>query len=57
MHSPWQPRCSRWGAAAVMFLHAVPADGDDIMLEAARVLADAVMGAVGGLATRLRPDR
>ena len=43
------------GAAAVMFLHAVPAGGSDLALEAAGVLAGAAMGAIGGLATRLRP--
>jgi hypothetical protein len=42
------------GAAAVMFLHSVPAGGSDLVLEAAGVLADAAMGAIGGLATRLR---
>src|SRR5689334_18803382 len=42
------------GAAAVMFLHSVPAGGNDLMLEAACVLAGAAMGATGGLATRLR---
>ena len=42
------------GAAAVMFLHSVPADGSDLALEAACVAAGAVMGAIGGLATRLR---
>ena len=42
------------GAAAVLFLHAVPGGGNDIALELACVLAGAVMGAVGGLATRLR---
>jgi hypothetical protein len=42
------------GAAAVMFLHSVPAGGDDLALEAACVLAGAAMGATGGLATRLR---
>jgi hypothetical protein len=42
------------GAAAVMFLHAVPAGGSDLVLEAAGVAAGAVMGAIGGLATRLR---
>jgi hypothetical protein len=42
------------GAAAVMFLHSVPAGGSDLVLEAAGVAAGAVMGAVGGLATRLR---
>ncbi len=42
------------GAAAVMFLHAVPVGGHDIVLELACVSAGAVMGAVGGLATHLR---
>jgi len=42
------------GAAAVMFLHSVPAGGNDIALELLGVLAGAAMGAVGGLATRLR---
>jgi hypothetical protein len=42
------------GAAAVMFLHSVPAGGSDLALEAAGVTAGAAMGAIGGLATRLR---
>lgn len=42
------------GAAAVMFLHSVPAGGSDLALEAACVLGGAGMGAIGGLATRLR---
>ena len=42
------------GAAAVMFLHSVPGGGSDIALELAGVSAGAAMGAVGGLATRLR---
>jgi hypothetical protein len=42
------------GAAAVMFLHSVPAGGSDLALEAACVAAGAAMGAIGGLATRLR---
>ncbi|HLK78141.1 MAG TPA: hypothetical protein VKU77_31390 [Streptosporangiaceae bacterium] len=42
------------GAAAVMFLHTVPGGGSDLTLELACVLAGAVMGAIGGLATRLR---
>ncbi len=42
------------GAAAVMFLHSVPAGGTDIARELLGVLAGAAMGAVGGLATRLR---
>jgi len=44
------------GCAAVLFLHSVPVGGNDIALELACVLAGAVMGAVGGLATRLRLD-
>ncbi len=42
------------GAAAALFLHSVPGGGSDIALELACVLAGAVMGAIGGLATRLR---
>jgi len=42
------------GAAAVMFLHSVPGGGSDIALELLGVSAGAAMGAVGGLATRLR---
>ena len=42
------------GAAAVMFLHSVPAGGSDLALEAACVAAGAAMGAIGGLATHLR---
>jgi hypothetical protein len=42
-------------AAAVMFLHAVPGGGSDITLDLACVPAGAAMGAIGGLATRLRP--
>jgi hypothetical protein len=42
------------GAAAVMFLHSVPVGGSDLALEAAGVAAGAAMGAIGGLATRLR---
>jgi hypothetical protein len=42
------------GAAAVIFLHSVPAGGSDLALEAACVAAGAAMGAIGGLATRLR---
>jgi hypothetical protein len=41
-------------AAAVMFLHSVPGGGSDIALDLAGVSAGAAMGAVGGLATRLR---
>jgi len=40
--------------AAVLFLHSVPAGGNDLVLETACVLTGAVMGAIGGLATRLR---
>ena len=45
-------------AAAVMFLHSVPAGGSDLVLEAAGMAAGAAMGAIGGLTTRLRlgPD-
>jgi hypothetical protein len=42
------------GAAAVMFLHSVPAGGNDVALELLGVTAGAAMGAIGGLATRLR---
>ena len=42
------------GAAAVMFLHAVPGGGSDITLDLACVSIGAAMGAIGGLATRLR---
>jgi len=42
------------GAAAVMFLHSVPVGGSDIALELLGVSAGAAMGAIGGLATRLR---
>ena len=42
------------GCAAVLFLHSVPGGGNDIGLELTCVLAGAVMGAVGGLATRVR---
>ncbi|HYX60976.1 MAG TPA: hypothetical protein VE888_18440 [Streptosporangiaceae bacterium] len=42
------------GCAALMFLHSVPAGGSDLVLEVACVLAGAAMGAIGGLATRLR---
>jgi hypothetical protein len=41
-------------AAAVMFLHSVPGGGNDLALELLGVSAGAAMGAVGGLATRLR---
>jgi hypothetical protein len=42
------------GAAAVMFLHSVPVGGSDLALEAACMAVGAAMGAIGGLATRLR---
>jgi hypothetical protein len=42
------------GAAAVRFLHAVPSGGSDITLDLACVSIGAAMGAIGGLATRLR---
>ena len=42
-------------AAAVMFLHAVPGGGSDITLDLLCTSAGAAMGAIGGLATRLRP--
>jgi hypothetical protein len=42
------------GAAAVMFLHAVPGGGSDITLDLLCVLAGSAMGAIGGLATHLR---
>jgi hypothetical protein len=42
------------GCAAVLFLHSVPAGGNDLVLELVCVSAGAVMGAIGGLATRLR---
>jgi hypothetical protein len=42
------------GAAAVLFLHSVPLGGSDIALELACVAGGAAMGAIGGLATRLR---
>ena len=38
-----------------MFLHSVPGGGSDIALDLLCVSAGAAMGAVGGLATRLRP--
>ena len=44
------------GCAAVLFLHSVPAGGNDMGLELTCVLAGAAMGAIGGLATRLRLD-
>jgi hypothetical protein len=42
------------GAAAVMFLHSVPVGGSDIALDLLGLSAGAAMGAIGGLATRLR---
>ena len=42
-------------AAAVMFLHVVPVGGSDITLDLLCASAGAAMGAIGGLATRLRP--
>ena len=41
-------------AAAVMFLHSVPSGGSDLALDLLCVSAGAAMGAIGGLATRLR---
>ena len=41
-------------AAAVIFLHAVPGGGSDLALDLACISAGAAMGAVGGLASRLR---
>ena len=41
-------------AAAVMFLYSVPGGGSDITLDLLCVSAGAAMGAIGGLATRLR---
>ena len=38
-----------------MFLHAVPSAGSDIALDLLCASAGAAMGAIGGLATRLRP--
>src|SRR5580704_19650987 len=43
------------GAAAVMFPHAVPGGGSDITLDLLAVSVGAAMGAIGGLATHLRP--
>ena len=40
------------GAAAVMFLHAVPGGGSDLALDLLCVSGGAAMGAIGGLATR-----
>ena len=42
-------------AAAVMFLHALPGGGSDLALDLLCTSAGAAMGAIGGLATRLRP--
>ena len=42
-------------AAAVVFLHSVPGGGSDIALDLLGVSAGVAMGAIGGLATRLRP--
>ena len=42
-------------AAAVMFLHSVPGGGSDTALDLLCVSVGAAMGAIGGLATRLRP--
>jgi hypothetical protein len=42
------------GAAAVMFLHSVPGGGSDIALDLLCLSAGAAVGAIGGLATRLR---
>src|SRR5690242_815759 len=46
------------GAAAVLFLHSVPTGGNDLVLETACIAAGAAMGAISGLATKLRrgPD-
>ena len=38
-----------------MFLHSVPSGGGDLTLDLACISAGAAMGAIGGLATRLRP--
>ena len=45
------------GAAAVFFLHSVPAGGNDLLLELACVTAGAVMGCLSGWFTHLRRDR
>ena len=42
------------GAAAVMFLHSVQGGGSDLTLDLLCVSAGGAMGAIGGLATRLR---
>jgi hypothetical protein len=44
-------------AAAVMFARAVPGGGADIALELAGVATGAVMGALAGLATKMRHGR
>ena len=44
------------GAAAALFLHSVPGGGNDIILETVCVAAGATMGALAGVATRLRRD-
>ena len=43
------------GAAAVMFLHSVQGGGSDIALDLLCLSAGAALGAIGGLATHLRP--
>jgi hypothetical protein len=45
------------GAAAVFFLHAVPTGGHDVLLEAACVIAGAIMGGLSGRFTHLRRGR
>jgi hypothetical protein len=42
------------GAAAALFLHSVPNGGSDLVLDLLFLSAGAAMGAIGGLATRLR---
>jgi len=42
------------GAAAVLFLHTIPAGGNDLVLELGCALAGAAMSAVAGLTTHLR---
>ena len=42
------------GAAAVMFLHAVPRGGSDLTLDLICLSGGAAMGTIGGLATHLR---
>ena len=42
------------GAAAALFLHAVPVAGTDLVLELAGIAAGATMGALAGLTTKLR---